>query len=86
MIVEIQFHFSVIFFCLQQKKEQRLAQEQRSSSQLGTNGTKQINGKSPERSDSPTSTSTATSVGTLTPPSLRKSLIIFFIAFVVNAN
>lgn len=40
--------------------------------QLSTNGTKQINGKSPERSDSPTSTSTATSVGTVTPPSLRK--------------
>lgn len=57
-----------------QKKEQKLAQEQRSALQLGANGAKQINGKSPERSDSPTSTSTATSVGTLTPPSLRKSL------------
>lgn len=51
------------------KKEQKLAQEQRSLNQLGTNGTKQVNGKSPERSDSPTSTSTATSVGTVTPPS-----------------
>lgn len=56
-----------------QKKEQKLAQEQRSASQLGTNGTKQINGKSPEPSDSPTSTSTATSVGTLTPPSVGES-------------
>lgn len=72
MIVD-KISFFKIFFYLQ-KKEQRLAQEQRSFSQLGTNGTKQINGKSPERSDSPTSTSTATSVGTLTPPSLRKSL------------
>lgn len=52
-----------------QKKEQKLAQEQQSGRQLGTNDSKQVNGKSPERSDSPTSTSTATSVGTLTPPS-----------------
>ncbi|XP_015172656.1 PREDICTED: PX domain-containing protein kinase-like protein isoform X1 [Polistes dominula] len=52
------------------KKEQKLAQEQQMSNQLGTNGTKQINGKNSERPDSPTSTSTATSVGTLTPPSL----------------
>lgn len=52
------------------KKEQKLAQEQQMSNQLGTNGTKQVNGKNSERPDSPTSTSTATSVGTLTPPSL----------------
>ncbi|XP_014204336.1 PX domain-containing protein kinase-like protein isoform X2 [Copidosoma floridanum] len=49
------------------KKEQKLAQE-RTANQLAANGTKQINGKSPEVCDSPTSTSTATSVGTLTPP------------------
>lgn len=69
-----------------QKKEQKLAQEQRSASQLGANGTKQINGKSPERSDSPTSTSTATSVGTLTPPSLRKCINMLCFFFILLSS
>lgn len=51
------------------------------SNQLGTNGTKQVNGKSSERSDSPTSTSTATSVGTLTPPSLGKFSLVILLLF-----
>jgi len=81
------FRHTILFWLhYLQKKEQKLAQEQRSASQLGANGTKQINGKSPERSDSPTSTSTATSVGTLTPPSLRKSITILLVAVVFNTN
>lgn len=55
--------------------------------QLSTNGLKQVNGKSPERSDSPTSTSTATSVGTLTPPSLREYQIVYKLtSLITNIN
>lgn len=56
------------------------------SNQLGTNGTKQVNGKSSERSDSPTSTSTATSVGTLTPPSLGKFFLSHINITFINTN